>query len=90
MPINVNGTIKGTQQVNACGTQLQGWEVSLTGTITGPDKNLTLTATFVVAPQMGGVIIADSVTQQGTDEGKPVFTQVSSVLNTPTPKPLPR
>ena len=86
---NVNGTIKGTQQVNACGTLLQGWEVSLTGTITGPNKNVTLTATYVVAPQMGGVIIADSVTQQGTDEGKPVFTQVSSVLNSPTPKPLP-
>jgi hypothetical protein len=86
---SIDATAKDIQRVNACGTPVQGWEISVTGSITGIDKSLTLQATYVVAPQLGGLIVADFVTQQGTDQGKDIYTQSFSVLNNVTPRPLP-
>lgn len=53
--------------VDACGTKLAAWVVDVTnGSITSPTTQVTFSATLHIAPQYGGLVLADNVLQTGT------------------------
>lgn len=84
----VQGTVVDRDRIDACGTLVDAWKVTTTGTVVGPTKNLTITATYQVANQLGGLIVADDVTIKGTDNGVAVDQHVRTVINSPDPLPL--
>ncbi|MHB8450446.1 MAG: hypothetical protein ACYDAQ_08365 [Mycobacteriales bacterium] len=68
-------------RVNACGTWLQGYPVTLTsGFIVSPSESITFTASYVFGTEYGGLALADNVSYQGTDNGSGVARkQVSTI-----------
>ncbi|MHB8339956.1 MAG: hypothetical protein ACYDB7_02135 [Mycobacteriales bacterium] len=66
---NYDASIASEDQVNACGTRLQGYTVRLTsGTITSPAQQQTtsFTSAYTIAPQFGGLVIGDTTTATTT------------------------
>lgn len=62
-----NARIVARSIVDACGTRLAAWTVDVTeGIIRSPTADLTFAATLSIAPQYGGLVVADKVVQQGT------------------------
>lgn len=91
--LTINGRILGKTRVNACGTPVEAWLVEVgdnpdTGQpsqITGPGKQLTITGTYAVATQMGGLIVAEDLTLSGTDGGRQVEITRTAAINRTTP-----
>lgn len=69
------GTIRARGIVDACGVRLAAWEVVISdGLIRGPDRDLTFSSVLWIAPQYGGLSLADQVRTQGTDAGVAIKT----------------
>ncbi|MHB8719225.1 MAG: hypothetical protein ACYDAC_10100 [Candidatus Dormibacteria bacterium] len=67
--------------VDACGTVLQGWQVTLTGTITAPNVHLTEDATYVFGTQYGGIPLMSHVHRHGTANGGQYDYNVTEVIS---------
>ena len=78
-------------QVNACGTLVQGFEVVMSGALVTPGQSapITFDQTVLIAPQFGGLVLADNATI--TAHTSPTTTQVQQISNTINVSPkLPR
>ena len=84
----VQGSIYDKDRLDACGTLIEVWKATVTATILGPTKNLDVTASYLVANQMGGLIVADDVHVTGTDAGKVIDQKVQSSISNPVPSPI--
>jgi hypothetical protein len=63
-------TVEGKARVFACGQPLDTWTVHLTaGRLTSPTQELQFDATYQLATQFGGIVVADTVAFTGTDNG---------------------
>jgi hypothetical protein len=82
--------VVGRDHVDACGTVLDAWTVSVTGTIASASTttNLAITATYHVATQFGGIIVADDVQLNGTDHGTSAAYHDASVISTRPQDPM--
>ena len=83
----VQGQVTDKGRVNACGTPLDSWTVKVTGRLLGPGKDLTVTATYQVATQFGGFVLADDVAITGTDGGVRVDLRSAATVNAIEPRP---
>ncbi|HZQ28372.1 MAG TPA: hypothetical protein VFA94_11800 [Acidimicrobiales bacterium] len=85
---SLTGVIQERRRVDACGIVVEGWAAVVDITVVGPDDKGVPTqseilATFVVAPQLGGLIVGDTVqTKTATQD-----VTIDSVINTVAPKP---
>lgn len=94
--LSINGLVKGKTRVNACGTPLDAWLVEVgtdpqTGQpsrIVGPGRSVVITGTYAVATQFGGLIVAEDLTLDGTDGGRPVKITTKTAISDPEPRPL--
>jgi len=62
MTVSISGSVKGRERVDACGALVMGWQV--TSTLTTDEAR---SYDYVVAPQMGGLVISEHVKAKGTD-----------------------
>lgn len=76
------------KKVNACGTPVDGWDVTLKTTILGLSENLTQTQHLVIAPQYGGLIVGEDTTISGTVNGHAVEQTTSATIDSLKPAPL--
>lgn len=67
--MSLTGTIKGHGRVDACGTVLDSWEVSASGHILSPTKNISFTTVYDIGTHFGGLVLADQLGMSGTDQG---------------------
>ncbi len=65
--ITLNGSVDGHATVDACGLLVDAWEVHATGSLVGPNQNLSLDLTYDVATQFGGVIVGEKTAITGTE-----------------------
>ena len=76
-------TVTGKARVDACGTPLDSWTVSLTqGTLVSPTENLTFTATYALGTQYGGLVLADATAFQGTEGSDGVSRDDAATITT--------
>lgn len=84
---SLSGLIQERRRIDACGTAVEGWAAVVDIVIVGPDDKgvptqTELLATFIVAPQLGGLIVGDTVeTKTATQD-----VIIDSVINTVAPK----
>lgn len=73
--------IDAISQVNACGTLVQGFHVVLSGALVTPGSGapLTFTQTDLIAPQFGGLVLADDATVTAQPTGS--TQQISDTIN---------
>lgn len=88
MSMVAEGTIVAKSRIEGCDELFDAWETEVSVSIIGVQKQLEIQATYHVATQYGGFVIADSVTMTGTDQGEPVSQTVTTTLNSATPEPL--
>ena len=74
----------GRYRVDACGQVYDTWEVHATGTLVGPNENLTLDWHYDIATQFGGLELRHTLTETGTfanvaggPQGRSVDVQVA-------------
>jgi len=80
--ITLNGAVTGHATVDACGTLVDAWEVHATGSLVGPNQNLSLDLTFDVATQFGGLVVGEKTSITGTEVvggGGPMQSVTSTV-----------
>lgn len=88
--ITIYGELVDKVRVNACGVAVEGWQVKVgsdptTGqpsSIQAPGRNLTMSGTYVVSTQFGGLIVADDLVLDGTEDGRRVTKKQASTTNT--------
>jgi hypothetical protein len=84
---SLSGLIQERRRIDACGTVVEGWAAVVDIVIVGPDDKgvptqTELLATFIVAPQLGGLIVGDTVeTKTATQD-----VIIDSVINTVAPR----
>lgn len=83
--MSLEGRVVDIRQVDACGVLVKGWASSVTIAVrrtTTPENaaDYTITATYVVAPQLGGLFVADDVKVSGSDRGQTVESTAVSRL----------
>jgi hypothetical protein len=85
------GKVSAVRQVNACGALVQGYEAELTGELVTPGQSAPVgfDDTLLIAPQFGGLVLADKAVV--TVQTSAMATQTQTVTDTidVTPK-LPR
>ena len=97
--LNLSGAIEpspqthgtGRYRVDACGQVYDTWEVHATGTLVGPQENLTIDWRYDVATQYGGIELRHTLAEQGAF-GVPAVSptgssQGSQVVDTVHPVP---
>jgi hypothetical protein len=67
--VQFKGTVGASQRVNACGQLIEGYPVTGTETIVSGTASVALAYTLVIAPQFGGVPIAETTNQSVTTLG---------------------
>jgi hypothetical protein len=80
-----NGQVLPRQRVDACGEELEGWQVK--GTQTFSNSATTRTEELVVATQLGGLVISDRVQQADATGANAIDTLIS--VGQVKPDPLP-
>jgi hypothetical protein len=65
--ITLSGAVTGHASVDACGTLVDAWEVHATGSLVGPNQDLSLDLTFDVATQFGGLLVGEKTSITGTE-----------------------
>lgn len=86
----VQGTVSRRQSVDACGTMLDGWLAELDVVDASADSTVQRTEDLVVSTEMGGLIIAQTIVEEGVDEaGNLVRFEAKYSLASTTPEPLP-
>lgn len=81
--ITLNAVVNGHVSVDACGALIDAWEVHATGSLVGPNQNLSLDLTYDVATQFGGMIVGERTSITGTEVvggGGPMEDVSSSVV----------
>jgi hypothetical protein len=76
--------IVAVSQVNACGVLVQGYQVTMSGQLVTPGQAfpLSFTETEVIAPQFGGLVLADDATVTGHTSPTATATQhVTDTIN---------
>ena len=64
----LEASITGKTRVDACGEWIDAFEVEVVdGRIVGPDKQITFTGRYAIAPQYGGLVIEDDIDLVGTE-----------------------
>ena len=54
-------------------------------------KDLTIDVNYIIATQLGGLIVADNSNLKGTDQGNTVAQQTDSIINSFGPvRPVPK
>jgi hypothetical protein len=76
--ITLSGAVTRHVAVDACGSLVDAWEVHATGTLAGPNQNLTLDLTYDVATQYGGILVGESSTVTGTEMAGAAMQNVDS------------
>jgi hypothetical protein len=87
--MTVYGKVIGKTRVNACGVPIEAWKVAVgtdpqTGQpsrIVSPTGTTTITGTYAVATQFGGLVVADDLTLEGSDAGGAVKIAQQSTTN---------
>ena len=88
--MDVNGKVGPDVRVDACGTIIDAWSVSITGRIVSPTNTRLLTATYAIATQLGGLSVMDDITlTPATPADQQIKEHVISTVNSMTPDPLP-
>jgi hypothetical protein len=88
--MTLEGVVVGRERVDVCGTLVEGWAVTVKIGISrlGPpddSASLNVDTTFVVVPQLGGLIVSEQVGITGTDDGAAVVQQTEAIVNDLTP-----
>lgn len=88
--MSLEGAITNRERVDACGELIEGWASKVVVTVTRPgtasnSQESTIEATYVVAPQLGGLIVSDDVVEKGTDNGVDFEQSTKSWINRLTP-----
>ena len=88
--MQLDGRVADIRTVDACGILVKGWASVVTVTVrrTGAPADaaeFTIAATYVIAPQLGGLIIADDVTTKGTDRTLAVESTAIASLKSVSP-----
>lgn len=83
--MTLDGTVRDIRKLDVCGVNVLGWAVDVSIGVRRPldpagTDDLTTTATFLVATAAGGLFLADSVKQTGTDNGVTIDRSTSSTL----------
>jgi len=76
--IQLAGAVLGHVSVDACGTVIDAWQVHATGSLVGPNQNLSLDLTYDVATQYGGIIVAEQDGIGGTELSGSAMQSVGS------------
>jgi hypothetical protein len=83
--IKLSAAVTKHVSVDACGTVVDAWEVTASGTLVGPDQNLTLNnLTYDVATQFGGLIVRESDDVSGTETSGAAMQSVTSSVTATT------
>ncbi|HXA29219.1 MAG TPA: hypothetical protein VN193_10790 [Candidatus Angelobacter sp.] len=83
--IELSAAVTRRVSVDACGTVVDAWEVSASGTLVGPDQNLTLNhLTYDVATQYGGLIVAESDDVSGTETSGTTMQSIAATVSATT------
>jgi hypothetical protein len=93
----LDGAVKEIGRVDACGKLVDGWfsQVKIATRLLGTAENsrdLTIDVNYIIATQLGGLVVADNSSLKGTDRGATVTQQTDSIANSlepvrPVPKP---
>jgi hypothetical protein len=92
----LDGAVKEIGRVDACGKLVQGWfsQVKVTTKLVGTPENqrdLVIDVGYIIATQLGGLVVADNSSLTGTDRGATVTQQTNSVINGLGPvRPVPK
>ena len=81
--MRLQGTVKETRKLDVCGVFVEAWVTDVTIGVRRPgtsEDDYMITASFLVATALGGLVIADSVVQTGKDEGVVLSRSTSSQL----------
>lgn len=70
----IEAKVVGRKRIDACGDIVDGWLVESTFTATGPRIEFTRDYDYIVAPQYGGVLISEKISQAGDDTQSLEFT----------------
>jgi hypothetical protein len=82
--LTLNGAVTGHVKVDACGTVVDAWEVHATGSLVGPNQNLSLDLTYDVATQFGGLIVGEKTSITGTELSNGAMQNVTSSVTAAT------
>lgn len=59
--MTIKGIVGEKVRVDACGTPLDAWDVTVTGGVVAPNKQLEFSANYAIGTQYGGISLRDSV-----------------------------
>jgi hypothetical protein len=81
----IQGTLKELRTIDVCGVYVEGWAASATVSVRKPvdaagADDLSTTQDYLLSTSLGGLVVADNVTQTGTDNGVTVSRSTSSQL----------
>jgi hypothetical protein len=82
--MTLSAAVTGHHQVDACGKLVDAWEVHATGSLSGPDQQLSLDLTYDVATQYGGIIIREKDSITGTQLSGQSMVAVASRVEATT------
>ncbi|MBK5308104.1 MAG: hypothetical protein JJD92_15570 [Frankiaceae bacterium] len=70
--VTLTGQVPGKKRVDLCGAVVDSFSLALTGTITTPTQQLTVTWNQQIATQFGGLSVEDSLTLSGSNSASSV------------------
>jgi len=76
--IHLSAAVTGRATADACGTRVDAWQVHATGSLVGPNQDLSLDLTYDVATQFGGLIVAETTIVTGTEVSGAAMQSVDS------------
>lgn len=81
----LQGTVRDVRRVDVCGVYVEGWAVDATVTVRKPldasdTEEYTTKASYVVATGLGGLFLAETVEQTGTDRSVVLQQRTSTQL----------
>ena len=82
--MTLSAAVTGHRQVDACGKLVDTWEVHATGSLSGPDQQLSLDLTYDVATQYGGIIVREKDSITGTQLSGQSMVPVTSRVEATT------
>ena len=77
----VEGLIADKVRVNACGQPVEAWKSVVTERIVTPGQNITATRTLFFATGLGGLLVAEQVSFDGTARGARVSGSSTMTIN---------
>jgi hypothetical protein len=83
----LDGVVKEPGRVDACGTVVEGWssQVSIESRAFGRVEPARISATYIIAPQLGGLIVGDVVEVVDAQPDHQVAQRSSALINSLVP-----